>query len=631
MTEIAKLKSYTKSIIVDGINGIEIQIDWEDKKSGNYSSELTIKIGNKKETFQLYTATDGYVAGMSFMIPTDWLSEIPSLEVGTGQIVIDTYNLSSTSSAPAYSTTKNFTVYVPEEFKPEISKMAVNMRDINNYIVDYALYGLTFPDVNAIVTAHPTSPIKKYRITGGGIDVSGDFSYSDYGTEYNFSAYGSVVKTWSNTTFTLTVEDERGRKASITSEEFYVQPYNRPLISSLSAYRTDKDGITKADGDYIKLTVNAAASSIKDSNELDINSLECFINWSDVNDKYSGFESITNKVPCIFEADKEFDIKCTVRDKYMETIAYCNVIGDSKDFNIVDGGGGAAIGAKAEKGYFDVAYNSRFQKELSAKEEVSSEKGLVSTGTNSKGDFLSFGKAERIQTMWHYIGGDAANGAEVDLWGDFNDCTNIGVYCVHYNEDVSLSNYYRILNAPCEKAGTLRVFNATGNTNDNATEKYLIQEYVVYDGSATYRRSLSKIRDNTDVEWPIYWTFGGWKCFENQADYIVEEGTYREWTYRKWNSGIAECWLKLGPKEINIATAWGSIFVQDNAFLSQDYPFEFVEKPIFMVTPETNGGNFWLFTGAGGSTKQTPSISVARANAYTVNPIVNIYVKGKWK
>ena len=27
------------------------------------------------------------------------------------------------------------------------------------------------------------------------------------------------------------------------------------------------------------------------------------------------------------------------------------------------------------------------------------------------------------------------------------------------------------------------------------------------------------------------------------ADYVVEEGTSGEWTYRKWASGIAECWV----------------------------------------------------------------------------------------
>ena len=32
--------------------------------------------------------------------------------------------------------------------------------------------------------------------------------------------------------------------------------------------------------------------------------------------------------------------------------------------------------------------------------------------------------------------------------------------------------------------------------------------------------------------------------FDILGDYIVEQGTVGDWTYRKWNSGIAECWLR---------------------------------------------------------------------------------------
>lgn len=31
----------------------------------------------------------------------------------------------------------------------------------------------------------------------------------------------------------------------------------------------------------------------------------------------------------------------------------------------------------------------------------------------------------------------------------------------------------------------------------------------------------------------------------NLADYVVEQGTSGSWTYRKWNSGVAECWAKI--------------------------------------------------------------------------------------
>lgn len=39
------------------------------------------------------------------------------------------------------------------------------------------------------------------------------------------------------------------------------------------------------------------------------------------------------------------------------------------------------------------------------------------------------------------------------------------------------------------------------------------------------------------------WT--GWKCVNKADEYIVAKGTSGVWTYRKWNSGVAECWGKI--------------------------------------------------------------------------------------
>jgi hypothetical protein len=36
----------------------------------------------------------------------------------------------------------------------------------------------------------------------------------------------------------------------------------------------------------------------------------------------------------------------------------------------------------------------------------------------------------------------------------------------------------------------------------------------------------------------------GLQINEIDIDYIVEQGVSGIWTYRKWNSGIAECWGK---------------------------------------------------------------------------------------
>lgn len=475
---------------------------------------------------------------------------------------------------------------------PQISNFSISFYDAKCLYTDYAIYGYTIPKVSAFVTAHPDYPIKRWRLKGGGIDKSGDFHFMNGYEDINFMVGGDVFRTWSNTNLTLTIEDTRGETASFTSD-VYVQSYNRPLIHSLSAYRTDENGIAKVDGEYIKVNASATPSPIKDSAGEEVNTLSCYLSWKKATESsYSHFEPMLNTEPYIFAADKDFnyDIRLTVRDKYLQTVAYCNVIGDSKDFNIADGGGGAAIGTKAEKGYFDVAYKSRFQKGISAKEKISSDEGVVSTGTGSKGDFLSFGEATRIYTIYHQSPVYDEKSEEysyqivVDSWGDFNDCTNIGLYGVYYDVDVSSENYYKVLNAPCEKAGTLRVYNATGDTEDSATEQYFMQEYVVYDGSAVYRRCLSKIRDNEDVEWPEEWNFGEWQCYTSEVC-----GRSDNWTYKKHSDGTAECW---GIFKYSKHQSYDSNSVEGKYMHYHDVslPFEFVEGPCATFSASSGSG-----------------------------------------
>ena len=374
---------------------------------------------------------------------------------------------------------------------PQISNISVKFIETNNSVVDYALYGYTRPTVYAFVTAHPDYPIKKWRLTGGGMDISGDYTPLNGDDNYNFLATGAAFRTWGNVKLTLTVEDERGETASITSDEFYIQEYNRPLVNNFSASRfieTEKVNGNDIKKYYIRVNASATSSPIKNGEGTDINTLSCTVSYKKSTDSnYSNFVDITNVEFYTFEVNKDsnYIIKLKVNDNYLETVAYYNVFGDSKDFNIADGGGGVAIGDAAQKGYFDVAYNSRFQK------EVSSKAGFVSTGTGSKGDFLYFGEATRIVTMKHTVH-DEETGSDyivVDSWGDFNDCTEIGLYCVWWDNDVKESNYYKVLNAPCELAGTLRVFYANGTAGESSSERYIMQEYVVYDGRAVYRRN----------------------------------------------------------------------------------------------------------------------------------------------
>lgn len=118
-------------------------------------------------------------------------------------------------------------------------------------------------------------------------------------------------------------------------------------------------------------------------------------------------------------------------------------------------------------------------------------------------------------------------------------------------------------------------------------------------------------------------------------DTVVEQGTTDGWTYRKWESGLAECW-KILEHSTTVATSWGGMFV-GNATARQNYPFSFIDKPVETVTltsgskmgfiyPEQNGHGV---NGASASARY----NVASLSSYTtaVTYYFNYHVMGRWK
>ena len=58
---------------------------------------------------------------------------------------------------------------------------------------------------------------------------------------------------------------------------------------------------------------------------------------------------------------------------------------------------------------------------------------------------------------------------------------------------------------------------------------------------------------------------------------VIEEGTSGIWTYRKWNSGVVECW-GISTKTAAITTTWGNGYV--SPLLSDSFPVDlFISKP----------------------------------------------------
>lgn len=62
------------------------------------------------------------------------------------------------------------------------------------------------------------------------------------------------------------------------------------------------------------------------------------------------------------------------------------------------------------------------------------------------------------------------------------------------------------------------------------------------------------------------------KIIETRADYVIEQGTSNGWTYRKWASGIAECWGEFTYKGVQITTPIDGTVMNRSDLLTQALP-----------------------------------------------------------
>lgn len=128
-------------------------------------------------------------------------------------------------------------------------------------------------------------------------------------------------------------------------------------------------------------------------------------------------------------------------------------------------------------------------------------------------------------------------------------------------------------------------------------------------------------------------------------DYIVEQGTSGNWTYRKWNSGIAECWF-YGSIKIEIirdtngnplATGITNILIGSTRL---ETPIIFASKEYMICTASCN----WNFTewvdAEPVSTNEVQIRKFGNDNSFgykngvlpdTHYQIVSVCVKGRWK
>lgn len=118
-----------------------------------------------------------------------------------------------------------------------------------------------------------------------------------------------------------------------------------------------------------------------------------------------------------------------------------------------------------------------------------------------------------------------------------------------------------------------------------------------------------------------------------KEDYIVEQGTSGVWTYRKWNSGIAELWGTTNTANYNMTTSYGGTYYGTATISIMSGIFESINS---LTVNRANGGQgtVWVSPYCSYTNVKNGSISmyISNGTSYSNAPLsFSVNIKGKWK
>lgn len=114
------------------------------------------------------------------------------------------------------------------------------------------------------------------------------------------------------------------------------------------------------------------------------------------------------------------------------------------------------------------------------------------------------------------------------------------------------------------------------------------------------------------------------------ADYIVSQGTSGIWTFRKWASGVAECWLE---SELTLTGSTPVAYMNDSAYYSYatfDLPFTFKTQPRAVADGSLGTGMGFVNVLVGSGYSEITAYVTGNQNSAAIT-IRSMIVTGRWK
>lgn len=436
---------------------VTLEVDWQEPATQPSLSAATVEMGksvtintpavNSTYRHNIWAAfgNAGVVIAERVVSSTTWTpdvnlaSQISNATSGVATIYCDTFDANGTQLG---TKTISITLTVPGSVVPSAGTLSAALAEDTSgtglYVKGMGKAKLTLSGASGAYGSSITS----YTITGGGW------------TATNGALTTGTLASAGNITFTATVTDSRGRKAS-TTRTISVIDYTKPGVAVCDVYRCDADGNRKKAGTYFAVEINASYSAITG------NTLSITARYKKQSESsYGTAANVTNNGKTVIGggnigASTTYDVLVTVADKY-NSLPILRTLSTKSVLQSFKRSAGAAIGKVAElANWLDVAWDTRIRGNLKVDGTISTIIPITSGGT---------GATSRGSALNNLVIGDVYS-------GDLNDLKTAGTYWV------DLSNCQ---NGPAGSGyGPLEVTKSTTNNP--------LQRFTSYNGMLSYR------------------------------------------------------------------------------------------------------------------------------------------------
>lgn len=345
---------------------VTLEVDWQEPATQPSLSVSTVEMGksvtintpavNSTYRHNIWAAfgNAGVVIAERVVSSTTWTpdvnlaSQISNATSGVATIYCDTFDANGTQLG---TKTISITLTVPGSVVPSAGTLSAALAEDTSgtglYVKGMGKAKLTLSGASGAYGSSITS----YTITGGGW------------TATNGALTTGTLASAGNITFTATVTDSRGRKAS-TTRTINVIDYTKPGVAVCDVYRCDADGNRKKAGTYFAVEINASYSAITG------NTLSITARYKKQSESsYGTAANVTNNGKTVLGggnigASTTYDMLVTVADKY-NSLSIPRTLSTKSVLQSFKRSAGAAIGKVAElANWLDIAWHTRIRGDL---------------------------------------------------------------------------------------------------------------------------------------------------------------------------------------------------------------------------------------------------------------------------